>query len=470
MKAIVSLICVFLCAPLPVIALGATTYVPDNYATIQDAINDSINGDTIIVRPGTYYETIDFIGRAITLKSESGPEVTIIDGGQTGSVVTFQSGEDLDSVLDGFTLTNGSGTPSGNNTHGGGIYCKSSSPIITSNIISGNSATRDGGGIYCSYASLTITNNSITNNSAYYGGGIYCEKLYPTIINNTISNNSATLCGGGINCFYDAHPTIINSIISNNVSISNGGGITCHDSPTTIIHCTVVGNTTGNLGGGFKSHHSYPIITNTIFWDNQAPDTPEISIDTNCTVTYCDIKGGYTGKGNIELDPLFIDPANGDFHLQQDPPQAGYPDSPCVNAGYPGDPSFVDGSTRTDGVPDVWPVDVGYHYPAADFTLSVDPMLLVPGQNAVFTVSCGVPSTMTYLVYSLTGTGSVYVPMLDVTLGVLNPKLLDSGFALGNGEVEWTLPVPSNAPSNLTVLFQVCQERKASDVVQATVQ
>ena len=75
-------------------------------------------GDEVVVRPGTYEERIDFLGKAITVRSEQGPDVTVIDGGSPsnpdrGSVVVFENGEGPDSVLDGFTLTNGTGTADG---------------------------------------------------------------------------------------------------------------------------------------------------------------------------------------------------------------------------------------------------------------------------------------------------------------------------------------------------------------------
>ena len=99
----------------------STWYVPDDFATIQAGIDGSSNGDTVIVRDGTYVENINFNGKAITLKSENGPATTIIDGNQAGTVVTIESGEGSDSVLEGFTVTNGS------NTYGGGMWCYSNS-------------------------------------------------------------------------------------------------------------------------------------------------------------------------------------------------------------------------------------------------------------------------------------------------------------------------------------------------------
>ena len=161
---------------------AATIYVPDDYGTIQIAINASANGDTIIVRPGTYVEhDIDFKGKAISVRSELGAEVTTIDANQAGSVVRFQRGEGLDSVLEGFTLTNGTGSINpGGEQSGGGIYCESSSPTIRSNVITGNTAFDSGGGIYCDYTSSPIITNTILwDNDAPSGPEI--EGSQPTV-------------------------------------------------------------------------------------------------------------------------------------------------------------------------------------------------------------------------------------------------------------------------------------------------
>ena len=89
------------------VVFAATIFFPGDYDTIQDAINASKTGDTVSVAAGTYYENILFPGNTtnITLVSENGPESTVIDGGNNGSVVTFAAG--LSSTLDGFTITNG---------------------------------------------------------------------------------------------------------------------------------------------------------------------------------------------------------------------------------------------------------------------------------------------------------------------------------------------------------------------------
>src|ERR1700732_1774738 len=102
---------------LPALA-GNTIHVPADQPTIQAGINAAINGDTVLVSPGTYFENINFNGKAITVKSAGGPAVSVIDGQQLGPVVEFATSETRNSVLRGFTLQNGHGHI--NNSRGGG--------------------------------------------------------------------------------------------------------------------------------------------------------------------------------------------------------------------------------------------------------------------------------------------------------------------------------------------------------------
>lgn len=129
--------------------------VPEDYETIQEAIQAASNGCMILVNDGVYKENIDFINKAITLKSVNDPVKTIINGNADGSVVTFSSGEGEDSVLDGFTIINGF-----TSSYGGGITCdNSSSPTIINCNINGNFAFFGGGGIsFKESSSPTITN------------------------------------------------------------------------------------------------------------------------------------------------------------------------------------------------------------------------------------------------------------------------------------------------------------------------
>ena len=329
-----------------------TRRVPSqDYPTIQDAINAADDYDMVLVADGTYTGTgnrdIDFLGKAITVRSQSGPENCIIDcngtGGDEHRGFYFHSGEDANSVLEGFTIINGfqmygggiycdRGNPtitdctiSDNSAEswkgGGGIYCKYSNAIISNCDIIGNTTEGQGAGIHCEYGSPTIYNCTISGNTGGggischegsptisnctiignttegSGGGIYCDGDSPIITNCTISNNSAGgrhLGGGGIYCGYSSSPTITNCIINGNSAESRGGGICCADSGPKINNCTVTGNKAGYKGGGIHCFGSSPTITNCIFWDNEALVGPEISLGANSSiwVNYTDVQGG----------------------------------------------------------------------------------------------------------------------------------------------------------------------------------
>ena len=119
----------------------------DPFCSIQDAIDAAVDGDEIIVAPGTYFEAVNFVGKAITLRSSDGPEVTIIDATGQGqvSVVICETLEGPDTVLEGFTITGGTGTDRGGFDWGGGMFNVSSHPTVTDCWFSGNSADNGGG-------------------------------------------------------------------------------------------------------------------------------------------------------------------------------------------------------------------------------------------------------------------------------------------------------------------------------------
>lgn len=218
----------------PAIGDSATIHVPKDYPKIQTAIDVAKAWDHIEVAPGTYVENIDFLGKTITVKSASGSAVTVIDGNQAGSVVTFQNGEGPNSRLEGFTITNGTGTLGSTWSVyvGGGIYViNGSDPTITQNTITGNSLTSApycfGGGVFCGFSSPLISDNTISNNHVNgSGAGLFMERASPTIEKNAITDNTADQSGGGIQVCWDSAPTIANNDISlNTVSQYSGGGM-----------------------------------------------------------------------------------------------------------------------------------------------------------------------------------------------------------------------------------------------------
>jgi hypothetical protein len=261
-------------------------HVPADSSCIQCAINGAVNGDTVLVARGHYYERINFLGKAILVASNFifdndtitidsttiDADTSVLGVTDAGSVVIFVSGEHSNSVIRGFTIKNGIGTLSNGDRPGGGIYSFATSPTICNNNIVNNLAT-DGGGIYCAHlSSPTISNNIIDSNFATHGGGgIYCRDMFlPTISNNTITGNYADLEGGGLYCelLYFAS-AICNNVITGNSAGFYGGGIFCfHLSSSTIISNTITGNSSGHSGGGIACLDSRPIISYNTITDN----------------------------------------------------------------------------------------------------------------------------------------------------------------------------------------------------------
>ena len=356
MKNLLSIGCVtfFLTLSLPLHpTLAATIHVPADYATIQAGIDAALFEDLVLVAPGTYFENIDFLGKAIIVHSETGSDETIIDGNSTGSVVTFESDEQKTAVIDGFTIRNGTGayfevSPGTWGYVGGGISCRNSFPTITNCVISDNSAAYASGGISCWHSSPTIVNCTISGNSADYCGGIGSDHSSPTIRNCFITGNSADSGGGGIGISYTTSLKITNCTITSNMANVNGGGIYCIEAAATITNCTISENSAVESGGGLFLFESGLMVTNSILWGDSASEGAEITAAKHdgysmLFVSYSDIQGGEAGAfvqlgclvawldGNIDADPLFV--GDGDYHLDIG--------SPCIDAGEP-DPSYND--------------------------------------------------------------------------------------------------------------------------------
>ncbi|MHC4640738.1 MAG: right-handed parallel beta-helix repeat-containing protein [Planctomycetota bacterium] len=266
-----------------VVDMGADEYMliynadsGKGYINIQDAIDDANDGDTITVTEGTYYESIDFDGKSITVRSSDPDDddvvtATIIDANATGRVVTFNSSEDANSVLTGLTITGGyvSGIEDG-----AGIYCYGSSPTISRCVIYDNNAVDDGGGIACDNSSSpSISACLITSNEAGDGGGICCNNnSNPTISYCDITYNEVDDKAGGIYCKANSCPIIKGCDISLN-SADMGGGIYCNASDPNIEDCNVNDNYAGDDAGGIYCYNgSDPTISNCEITDNEAED------------------------------------------------------------------------------------------------------------------------------------------------------------------------------------------------------
>jgi len=383
-----------------------TLYVPsEEYSSIQSAIDDADNGETIIVSPGTYYENLNFLGKLITVRSvePNDPDVvadTIIDGSypvdpNIASVVTFVSGEDASSVLSGFTIENGTGQsdPCGaswywKGTNGGGVFCRQSSPAITKNVFKNCNVGYGGGAIYChDQASPMITDNIFIGNYADdYGGAIFARlKCSPTISNNIFQQNQCRFLGGAVyladrcyskvtnnrfeqnNCemlfggaiyyFVNCAPVVANNFfIGNTCSGRDGNGATgaaiLMEGGTTgkIINNVFTGNYCENLNGVTIKigNGTADLFANNIVYEND-----DVGIDcaseANPVILNNDVWGNVGGNyGGGIGDQTGINgniSANPQVSLELPKPFTSFelhPNSPCIDAGSSGSlPSWL---------------------------------------------------------------------------------------------------------------------------------
>ncbi len=307
-QAIIFNLVLFLAVSTPTIA--ATRLVPADYPNIQSAIDDCNDGDEVVVVPGTYTgngnRDIDFLGKAITVKSENGPETCIIDidASQADWHKGFylHEGEGRTSIIEGFTIKGG---------------------------------------------------------YAYRGAGICCENSSPNIENCIITGNTGGW-GGGIR-YYKSNAIIGNCLIIGNKGWDAAGGISCRDSSLKITNCTI-SNNISYYGGGILCQEASLTVTNCIFWGNSPGQIADRGSDSVILVSYSNIEDGWLGLGNIDCDPCFAEPGywddndtpsnieddlwiDGDYHLRS----AGWRwdtqrelwtwdevTSRCIDAGNPG--------------------------------------------------------------------------------------------------------------------------------------
>ncbi|HEY2914835.1 MAG TPA: choice-of-anchor D domain-containing protein, partial [Candidatus Angelobacter sp.] len=361
-------------------------HVPADVPNIQTAVFSAQNGDTVLVAPGVYFESIAFQGRNITVMSSNGAAVTTVDSGSQPSAQFFDN-ENNGAVLKGFTFVNGSG-----------IQISSASPIIEDNIIANNQGCQ-AGGIMVSNGSPIIQRNTISNNRQFCtgapaAGGIFVDGQGSVqILNNTISGNQTApgVQAGGI--FIDAFgtTTITGNKIQNNVTDSAGGGIYANGSNVIIADNLITGNSASTGGGIQIAPGSNAILVNNTVALNQAQQGAQLALDgmagtvslfnnvfydlTGNGAIFCSMTGftgfppaqnndaisfagdpagplavAYTGScsdqtgfnGNVQAAPQFTDPINGDFHLVAT--------SPLIDAGNSAAPNLpaqdLDGNPR----------------------------------------------------------------------------------------------------------------------------
>ena len=391
---------------LPSLARAATLNVPTAaYPTIQAAVTAAASGDTVLLADGAYSgdgnRDVDFGGKSLTVTSQHGAALTIIDCGGSAAAnhrgFTLHSGE-AGAVVSGLTIENGyetevSGVP--DSGEGGGVFIKNSNTTLLNCVVTRNSA-QYGGGVYdanynggaivlagCAIqdnravavgggvandnnvggGTITLLNCTITGNTVTQAAGGGVSNINQagvgtiTLSDCTIANNAAQYYGGGVyNDNQGATITLTGCTVNANTDAIGGGGVssTNQGGTITLAACSLSGNTdcgvyddqygdsrsqfrltgctlTGNgtsPAGGFRlaNDGGTVALTDDILYGDTSQEITDVSGGTpNVSVADCDVQGGQAGPGDIDADPLFVNAATGDLHLQSG--------SPCFRAG-----------------------------------------------------------------------------------------------------------------------------------------
>jgi predicted outer membrane repeat protein len=465
---------------------SAVCQAPDGpKRTIQSGIDAAPAGGTVLVADGTYTgpgnKGLFFAGRALTVRSASGPETCFIDCEGSGIAFWFVADEPPEAVVEGFSIINGSGGS------GGAFFCHhTSSPTIRDCILRDNTAS-SGGAIFCDVSSQPrIIRCRITQNRAARGGAVFFATegiSTATIVDCMITANTATLDGGALFC-QGPSPVSINTVFWANTAGRDGGAVFSISANPAFVHCTIANNTAGRSGGAIAAGGSSgtPTFQNSILWNNRATDGPQLALlavpfagGARASVGFSDVEGGRAGasleagstllwdEGNIVADPLFVDLAGGDLRLTDGSPcidaAGGMVLPPAIVTDLDGNPRFLD----DPGVPDTGsggpPVaDIG----AFEFQGTTSRFLVVrplPGASGVTNSITAAGATPARRVYFAAGLrpGATTVPACPgLVIGMADPRLLGSSVADGAGVATVSVLVPARA-QGITAILQAAQ-------------
>jgi predicted outer membrane repeat protein len=281
------------------------------YGSIQEAIDQSLDGHHIVIHQSLYQENLNLNGKKITLSSinPNDPDITagtIIKALDPNlPAITLNNAEDSSCTIAGFTITNGYS----------GIYCSGTSPKISNCVITDNSG-EDGGGICCDNGAAPRIDRCLIsgNYASAQGGGI--SRSFAEISNSVIINNRAKFSGGGI---YVHSAAITNCLIAGNYP--EGIDLSRNSTLVQITNCTIVENYAQGLDMG------KPVFRNCIVAGNDEAGTNVQISGTFANVEYCLVEDGFAGAGNIDDDPCFATPGSwadvntwnqGDYHLKSE--------------------------------------------------------------------------------------------------------------------------------------------------------
>ncbi len=341
---------------------GLTISVPSEQPTIQAAIDVATTNDTVLVAPGTYTGTgnrdVNFGGKNIVVRSSGGAAVTIIDceadstDPHQGFILT--SGEDSTAVVDGFTIQSGYGLPSG------GAILADSSGLTVRNCRFVSNASQIHGGAIAVFSPIArpirmenceFSDNATLSSSTGLGGGVFVQGASPAIIENCKFYRNSSLDGGAL-CFAVSQVEISNCEFDSNYAQSYGAAISMLGGSATMDSCLVTHNITQAIRlNGASIHirdcsiadngsgtplfldHSVAFLERVLlvtdgFYAVQRTSTT-YQFDISCSNLFSRVGNAWTGiesylasNGNSNLDPLFCDAENGEYHIANSSPCA----------------------------------------------------------------------------------------------------------------------------------------------------
>ena len=275
-----------------------TIYVPGDFSTINEAVAYTQNGDVICVADGFYNESVNYIGKDITITSADGPDNCIITPTQDENAIIFENEETVNAKLIGFTITGATVQA---------IFIENASATIQDNLIINNQMGTwylNGAGIYCSNSSAIIENNEIAfNTEGYYGGGIYLDNWDGELINNEIHHN-ITNAGYGVDygsglCLLCSSGYVENNLIYGNDSNYTASSFCCYSTNSVIEYNQII----ENENTGIKiAGNVMPTINNNDIYGNSLYD---VYLNLEDSTEVIDFQYNYWGESTTnEMDSL----------------------------------------------------------------------------------------------------------------------------------------------------------------------
>ncbi|MFC1799448.1 right-handed parallel beta-helix repeat-containing protein [Candidatus Eisenbacteria bacterium] len=336
--------------------------------TIQAGIDMAGSGDIILLAPGTYSgignRDLDLYGKAIAVRSERGPNLTIVDCDGLGRGFILRNQEPPEAILEGLTITNG--RADGAWLGGGAILCKNASPTIIDCVIEFNTGSYVGGGCVFQSSSALVRGCAFRDNSALVGGGgLWIDNSCILTVEDCVFERNEAERGGGIGVnntaqyvirrcvflhnhandgggFWEAAPIQSIRRIEESVFYRNdaarGGGLFLSGSES-VSRCTIAENSATSNGSGVFLGTPYCNIFDSIvaFGEGGAGICYLYGLPERITLEGNNVFGNQGGNygvslvdrtgvdGNISVDPRFCDLGAGDLSLQSD--------SPCADDG-----------------------------------------------------------------------------------------------------------------------------------------